>query len=63
MKKTMNSRDIARFHKYLEAEVSIKECSKSLGIEQKTLAKFTPEAIVAAKKKQAMASKPSATTK
>ena len=52
MKDTMNSRDVARFHKYLEQDISIAECSKSLGVSKKALAKFMP------KTKEAPAPKP-----
>ena len=43
MKATMNSRNIAKFHKMLRAEVPLSKCSKLLKIEVKTLKKFTPE--------------------
>ncbi len=56
----MNSRDIAKFHKYLEQEVSISECSKSLGVDKKTLASFTPEAIKKSKDAIVEAKKPKA---
>ena len=58
MKNTMNSRDIAKFHKYLKAEVSVEKCSKALGVSKKILAKFTPEAIDKVKAKQTAADKP-----
>ncbi len=56
----MNSRDIAKFHKYLEQDVSISECSKSLGVDKKTLALFTPDAIKKSKDAIAEAKKPKA---
>lgn len=52
MKSTMNSRDIAKFHKLLAAEVSSNEIVKILGIEVETLKKFTPEKVKAAKIKR-----------
>jgi hypothetical protein len=53
MKDTMNNRDIAKFHKLLDAEVSMKKCSDSLGVSVKALNKFTPDAIKKAKVKDA----------
>jgi len=49
MKKTMNSRDVAKFHKYLDQDISIEKCSKALGVDKVTLKKFTPEAVAKAK--------------
>ena len=60
MKETMNSRDISKFHKYLEQEISMEKCSKALGVSKKTLNKFTPDAIAKAKAKQAEKKKPAA---
>lgn len=48
LKSTMNARDIRRFHKMLEKDFSVKECSAHLKIEVKTLNKFTPEKVKAA---------------
>ena len=45
----MNNRDVAKFHKYLDQDISMKKCSDSLGIEMSTLKKFTPEAVAKAK--------------
>ena len=56
----MNNRDIAKFHKYLKSDVSVEKCSKALGVDKKTLAKFTPEALGKVKAKQAEAAKPKA---
>ena len=53
MKTTMNSRDIAKFHKYLKADVSMEKCVKALGVDKKTLAKFTPDVIAKVKASQA----------
>lgn len=53
MKETMSKRDIAKFHKYLAEDISIDKISKGMGIDKKTLAKFTPEAIKKVKEQRA----------
>ena len=45
MKKTMNKRDVAKFHKFLNNDVKIEKISKFLGIATATLKKFTPDAL------------------
>jgi len=59
MKETMNSRDVSKFHKYLEQEISIDKCSKALGVSKKTLGKFNTDAIAKDTAKQAAKAKPS----
>jgi len=49
MKSTMNKRDIAKFHKMLEAEVSVDKISKALKVDKDTLKKFAPAKAAAAK--------------
>ena len=49
MKNTMNSRNIAKYHKLLDAEVSLKKISAFLKVSEATLKKFTPEKVAAAK--------------
>ncbi len=49
MKNTMNSRNIAKFHKLLKADVKPAEISMQLKVEVNTLKMFTPEAIKKAK--------------
>ena len=51
MKHTMNSRDVAKYHKYLEQDISLEECSKFLGISKTTLLRFSPEKTKAAQEK------------
>lgn len=53
MKKTMSQREVAKFHKYLEKKMSMKDCAKYLQVDMDTLKKFTPSAIEAWKKSQA----------
>ncbi len=47
MKDTMNSRDIAKFHKLLLKDVSNDDISKFLQVSVETLKRFTPEKIKA----------------
>ena len=51
MKDTMNSRDIAKYHKLLDEDVSEKKISDYLQVSVATLKRFTPEAIKKAKAK------------
>jgi len=51
IKNTMNKRDVARYHKMLADDISIKEISKAMLISEKTLRIFTPEAVDKIKKK------------
>ena len=60
MKTTMNSRDIAKYHKFLKAEMPVKRIGKLLGVDEKTLKKFAPDALALVKKKQAEGNKPKA---
>lgn len=58
MKNTMNKREIAKFHKYLEEEIPMEKISKGMGIDKKTLAKFTPEAVKKVKEQHAKDANP-----
>jgi len=49
MKTTMSKREIAKFHKFLEQDVSLKECSKYLGVTIPALKKFSPTLVEKAK--------------
>jgi len=51
IKETMNKRDVARYHKMLADDVSIKEISKVMLISEKTLRRFTPEVVAKVKEK------------
>lgn len=55
MKVTMDLRSIAKYHKLLDQDnpPSIESISKALNTTVETLKRFTPEAIAAAKAKQA----------
>lgn len=53
IKETMNKRDIVRFHKLLEDNISLKEISKMLLITPKTLEKFSPELVKKANQRKA----------
>ncbi len=57
MKDTMSARNISKFHKFLREDVKLEKISKALGVSKKTLEKFTPEKIKAAKNKHAEKSK------
>ncbi len=60
MKNTMNSRNIAKFHKLLKADMKPAEISRQLKVEVDTLKLFTPEALKKAKaaKVEKVAAKP-----
>ena len=49
MKSTMNTRDIAKFHKLLKKEVPHDQIVKIMGVERETLKKFSPERVAKAK--------------
>ncbi len=45
MKRTMNKRDVVRFHKFIKQGLSKTEISKAMNTEISTLNKFTPELV------------------
>lgn len=49
MKDTMNSRNVAKYHKLLDAGESLAKISAFLRITESTLEKFTPEIVAAHK--------------
>lgn len=53
MKRTMSARNVAKFHKMLANDVSLKQASKLLNIDVKALQEFTPAKMQALKSKQA----------
>ena len=64
MKTTMNSRDIAKYHKFLKAEMPVKKIGKLLGVDESTLKKFAPDVLKKLKEGQAKpAAKPAPAAK
>ena len=53
MRAGLNAKEITQFHKMLRDEVPLEKIAKHFTVEVSTLKKLTPEAIEAAKKKQA----------
>ncbi|MGW8177963.1 MAG: hypothetical protein ACWGQW_04100 [bacterium] len=49
MKRTMNGRDIVKFHKLLEQEIPHAKIVKLMGVDADTLKRFTPDKVNAAK--------------
>ncbi len=62
MKKTMNKPDIAKFHKLLAEDVSLKKISEGLGVTIDTLKKFTPDIMQAISDKKKKKDKDSASS-
>jgi len=57
MKDTMNSRNIAKYHKMLAADVKPSEISKALKVSPETLKRFAPKKAKVETKPQAAVSK------
>ncbi len=53
MKNTMSKRNVAKFHKLLEAKAPMKDCVAILKVSAETLKKFTPGKVQDFKNKQA----------
>lgn len=49
LRKVMNRRDIARYHAFLDEDLSVKKISEIMKIEVKTLNNFSPEKVAKSK--------------